>query len=149
MENEKDLKFPDAEQMRKAADALLDLAAPYTAELAEIGRSVKAGLGLAAPYVATFLKVLDELGKDPTPLFVSNLIESQKLAEPDPRYEWFPVPLSDWPHVTCVRIVLSYQEEVWRSAVRTDNGEWQGTLEQIMGGYNYWIYVQSDADEKR
>lgn len=145
MVNEKDLKFPDAEQMRKAAEALLAQAAPY---VEEIGRAVKAGMELAAPHVAAFLNALDEMGKDPTPLFVSNLIESQKLAEPDPRYEWFPVPLSDWPHVTCVRIVLSYQKEVWRSAVRTDNGEWQGTLEQIVGGYDYWIYVQSGADEK-
>lgn len=149
MENEKDLKFPDAEQMRKAAEALLDLAVPYTAELAEVGRSLKAGLELVAPYMATFLKVLDELGKDPTPLFVSNLIESQKLAEPDLRHEWFPVPLSDWPHVTCVRIVLSYQGGVWLSAIRADNGEWDGTLKQIVGGHDYWIYVWSDTDVKR
>ena len=146
MANEKDLKFPDAEQMREAAEALLAQAAPY---VEEIGRAVKAGMELAAPHVAAVLKALDEMGKDPTPLFVSNLIESQKLAEPDLRHEWFPVPLSDWPDVTCVRIVLSYQGEKWRSAVRADNGEWQGTLKHIASGRDYWIYVQSDADEKR
>ncbi len=41
--------------------------------------------------------------------------------------------------------VLSYQEGEWLSAIRPDGGEWQGTLEQIVGGYGYW--VQTTAAE--
>ena len=41
--------------------------------------------------------------------------------------------------------VLSYQEGEWLSAIRPDDGEWQGTLEQMAGGYGYW--VQTTAAE--
>ena len=41
--------------------------------------------------------------------------------------------------------VLSYQEGEWLSAIRPADGEWQGTLEQIGGGYGYW--VQTTAAE--
>ena len=34
---------------------------------------------------------------------------------------------------------LSYQNGEWLSALRGEDGEWQGTLEQIAGGYGYWI----------
>ena len=34
---------------------------------------------------------------------------------------------------------LSYQSGEWLSALRGEDGEWQGTLEQIEGGYGYWI----------
>ena len=35
--------------------------------------------------------------------------------------------------------VLSYQNGEWLSAIRGEDDEWQGTLEQIEGGYGYWI----------
>ena len=41
--------------------------------------------------------------------------------------------------------VLSYQEGEWLSAIRPDEGEWQGTLDQMVGGYGYW--VQTTAAE--
>ena len=41
--------------------------------------------------------------------------------------------------------VLSYQEGEWLSAIRPDGGDWQGTLDQIVGGYGYW--VQTTAAE--
>ena len=41
--------------------------------------------------------------------------------------------------------VLSYQEGEWLSAIRPDDGEWQGTLERMAGGYGYW--VQTTAAE--
>ena len=41
--------------------------------------------------------------------------------------------------------VLSYQEGEWLSAIRPDDGAWQGTLEQMAGGYGYW--VQTTAAE--
>ncbi len=40
--------------------------------------------------------------------------------------------------------VLSYQDGEWLSAIRSE-GEWRGTLEQIVGGYGYW--VQTTAAE--
>ena len=36
-------------------------------------------------------------------------------------------------------IVLSYQNDEWVTAVRVDDGGWQGTLTDIVGGYGYWI----------
>ena len=41
--------------------------------------------------------------------------------------------------------VLSYQEGEWLSAIRPDEGDWQGTLDQMVGGYGYW--VQTTAAE--
>jgi hypothetical protein len=35
-------------------------------------------------------------------------------------------------------IVLGYQNGAWVSAIRNE-GEWQGTLEEIVGGYGYWV----------
>ena len=43
-------------------------------------------------------------------------------------------------------IVLSYQNDEWVTAVRVDDGSWQGTLTEIVGGYGYWI--QTTAFEK-
>ena len=37
------------------------------------------------------------------------------------------------------KIVLSYQNDEWVTAVRVDGGGWQGTLTDIVGGYGYWI----------
>ena len=38
------------------------------------------------------------------------------------------------------KIVLSYQNDGWVTAVRLeDGGGWQGTLTEIVGGYGYWI----------
>ena len=37
------------------------------------------------------------------------------------------------------KIVLSYQNDEWVTAVRVDDGGWQGTLTDIVGGYGYWI----------
>ena len=39
--------------------------------------------------------------------------------------------------------VLSYQNGEWLSAIRGDDDEWQGTLEQIVGGYGYWVQTTS------
>lgn len=44
------------------------------------------------------------------------------------------------------KIVLSYQNDEWVTAVRVDGGGWQGTLTEIVGGYGYWI--QTTAFEK-
>ncbi len=44
------------------------------------------------------------------------------------------------------KIVLSYQNDEWVTAVRVDGGGWQGTLTDIVGGYGYWI--QTTAFEK-
>ena len=44
------------------------------------------------------------------------------------------------------KIVLSYQNDEWVTAVRVQGGEWQGTLTDIVGGYGYWI--QTEAFEK-
>ena len=35
--------------------------------------------------------------------------------------------------------VLSYQGGEWVTAVRNDEGRWQGTLTDIQGGYGYWV----------
>ena len=35
-------------------------------------------------------------------------------------------------------IVLGYQNGAWVSAIR-NQGEWQGTLQEIVGGYGYWV----------
>ena len=35
-------------------------------------------------------------------------------------------------------IVLGYQNGAWVSAIR-NAGEWQGTLDEIVGGYGYWV----------
>lgn len=37
------------------------------------------------------------------------------------------------------KIVLSYQNDAWTTAVRVEDGGWQGTLTEIVGGYGYWI----------
>lgn len=37
------------------------------------------------------------------------------------------------------KIVLSYQNDAWTTAVRVEDGGWQGTLTDIVGGYGYWI----------
>ena len=39
--------------------------------------------------------------------------------------------------------VLSYQNGEWLSAIRGEDDEWQGTLEQIVGGYGYWVQTTS------
>lgn len=43
--------------------------------------------------------------------------------------------------------VLSYQEGEWLSAIM-DDGEWQGNLEQIVGGYGYWVQTTAAEDIK-
>jgi hypothetical protein len=35
--------------------------------------------------------------------------------------------------------VLGYQSGEWVTAVKNDDGRWQGTLTDIVGGYGYWI----------
>ena len=35
--------------------------------------------------------------------------------------------------------VLGYQDGEWVTAVRNDEGRWQGTLTDIVGGYGYWV----------
>ena len=35
--------------------------------------------------------------------------------------------------------VLGYQGGEWVTAVRNEDGRWQGTLGQIVGGYGYWV----------
>ena len=35
--------------------------------------------------------------------------------------------------------VLGYQSGEWVTAVRNDDGRWQGTLTDIVGGYGYWV----------
>ncbi|MXX98304.1 MAG: hypothetical protein F4Y58_00125 [Gammaproteobacteria bacterium] len=35
--------------------------------------------------------------------------------------------------------VLGYQRGEWLTAVKNDEGRWQGTLTEIRGGYGYWV----------
>ena len=35
--------------------------------------------------------------------------------------------------------VLGYQSGEWVTAVKNDDGRWQGTLTDIVGGYGYWV----------
>ena len=42
--------------------------------------------------------------------------------------------------------VLGYQGGEWVTAVRNEDGSWQGTLTEIVGGYGYWVQTSVVED---
>ena len=39
--------------------------------------------------------------------------------------------------------VVAYQDGEWLSAVKSDDGTWSGTLEDVMAGYGYWVATRT------
>ena len=42
--------------------------------------------------------------------------------------------------------VLGYQNGEWVTAVKNEDGRWQGTLTDIVGGYGYWVRTTAVED---
>jgi hypothetical protein len=39
--------------------------------------------------------------------------------------------------------VLGYQDGDWITAIRQEDGTWRGRLEEIVGGYGYWVHART------
>ena len=104
--------------------------------------------GLAAGEHTLTYSAVDEAGNELTDVEVDFEVQAHAAYKIDIRPGWNLISFPGTPADTGIgdvmgtgldaAIVLGYQNGAWVSAIRNE-GEWLGTLTDIVGGYGYWV----------
>ena len=111
-------------------------------------RFVVALRNLAAGTHTFTYSAVDEAGNELTDEEIEFEVKARAAYEIDIRPGWNLISLPGTPTDSSIggvmeatldaAIVLGYQNGAWVSAIRNE-GEWQGTLTDMVGGYGYWV----------